>query len=102
MGTVHNRRESRDTLPSAAVTSVPVMTSLAQGTFEIELVQSAPKRDGVAARFELREHFRGDLDASGTAGLRSGRNAPTAAQRATSRSRRDAQPLGRSGGFLFP
>ena len=71
MGTVHNRRESRDTLPSAAVTSVPVMASLAQGTFEIELVQSAPKRDGVAARFELREHFRGDLDASGTAGLRS-------------------------------
>lgn len=41
------------------------MTSLAQGTFEVELTPGPAELDGAVGRFEMRKTFHGDLEGDG-------------------------------------
>ena len=58
-------------LSHAAIT-VPLMSTLARGTFDVEITPGSPELDGDISRFELIKSFHGDLEGSGTGVMLSG------------------------------
>jgi len=48
------------------------MSTVARGTFDVEITPGTPELDGAVARFELTKSFHGDLEASGTGVMLSG------------------------------